>query len=77
MLEYIYHPNEKAHYFCFDCPKSFYALCMSDHSSHDFLDKYDYSKSNNEIVKNIMKNFILSIQEKIIKIIKRNFLIFY
>ena len=36
---------------------------MSDHSSHDFLDKYDYSKSNNEIVKNIMKNFILSIQE--------------
>jgi hypothetical protein len=50
---------------------------MSDHSSHDFLDKYDYSKSNNEIVKNIMKNFILSIQEKIIKIIKRKFLIFY
>ena len=36
---------------------------MSDHSSHDFLDKHDYSKSNNEIVKNIMKNFILSIQE--------------
>ena len=63
MLECIYHPNENAHYFCFDCSKSFCALCMSDHSSHDFLDKYDYSKSNNEIVKNIMKNFILSIQE--------------
>ena len=63
MLECIYHPNENAHYFCFDCSKSFCALCMSDHSSHDFLDKYDYSKSNEEIVKNLMKNFILSIQE--------------
>ena len=54
----------------------FLSLCISEFSSHEFLDKYDYPKSNNEIAKKIMQNFILSIPENN-KHRKKNFLIFY
>lgn len=64
MLECNNHFNENAHYYCFDCMKSFCALCIEDHTTHDFLDKYDYSKSNKEIVEGIIKNFLMNLRQK-------------
>lgn len=61
MLECQNHLSENAHYYCFDCQKSFCSLCIEEHSTHDYLDKYDYSKSNEDIVDNIMKNFLFEI----------------
>ena len=75
MLECSNHFNENAHYYCFDCMKSFCALCIEEHSTHDFLDKYDYSKSNKEIVEGIIKNFILSLKQSANEQCKNNAMI--
>ena len=64
MLECYNHFNENAHYYCFDCMKSFCALCVEEHTTHDFLDKYDYSKTNKEIVEGIIKNFVMNLRQK-------------
>ena len=64
MLECPFHPNENAHFFCLNCHLSFCALCIEKHSTHEFLDKYDFSRSNEEIVKTIIRNVLALIQEK-------------
>ena len=64
MLECNLHPRENAHFFCLNCNLSFCALCIDKHVSHDFLDKYDFSKSKQEIVKTILKNILGKIKEK-------------
>ena len=64
MLECNLHPRENAHFFCLNCNLSFCALCIDKHVSHDFLDKYDFSKSKQEIVKTILRNMLGMIKEK-------------
>ena len=64
MLECNFHPNENAHFYCLNCNISFCALCIDKHTSHEFLDKYDFSKSKQEIVKNILRNMLALIKEK-------------
>ena len=64
MLECNIHPRENAHFFCLNCNLSFCALCIDKHVSHDFLDKYDFSKSKQEIVKTILRNMLGMIKEK-------------
>ena len=64
MLECYLHPRENAHFFCLNCNLSFCALCIEKHVSHDFLDKYDFSKSKQEIVKTILRNMLVLIKEK-------------
>ena len=64
MLECNIHPRENAHFFCLNCNSSFCALCIDKHVSHDFLDKYDFSKSKQEIVKTILRNMLGMIKEK-------------
>ena len=64
MLECNLHPRENAHFFCLNCNLSFCALCIDKHLTHDFLDKYDLSKSKQEIVKTILRNMLALIKEK-------------
>ena len=64
MLECNLHPRENAHFFCLSCNLSFCALCIDKHLTHDFLDKYDFSKSKQEIVKTILRNMLAMIKEK-------------
>ena len=64
MLECNLHPHENAHFYCLNCDISFCALCIEKHTSHDFLDKYDFSKSKQEIAKTIIRNLFALIQEK-------------
>ena len=64
MLECNLHPRENAHFFCLNCNLSFCALCIEKHLAHDFLDKYDFSKSKQEIVKTILRNMLAMIKEK-------------
>ena len=64
MLECNLHPHENAHFYCLNCNISFCALCIDKHISHDFLDKYDFSKSKQEIVKTILRNMLALIKEK-------------
>ena len=64
MLECNLHPHENAHFYCLKCNISFCALCIEKHISHDFLDKYDFSKSKQEIVKSILRNMLALIKEK-------------
>ena len=64
MLECNLHPHENAHFFCLNCNLSFCALCIDKHISHEFLDKYDFSKSKQEIVKTILRNMLALIKEK-------------
>ena len=64
MLECNLHPSENAHFFCLNCNLSFCALCIEKHLTHDFLDKYDFSKSKQEIVKTILRNMLALIKEK-------------
>ena len=64
MLECDAHFNENAHFYCADCNLSFCALCIENHSAHEFIDKYDYTKSKSEIVKGILKSLVGSLQEK-------------
>ena len=64
MLECNFHPNENAHFYCLNCNLSFCALCIDKHISHEFLDKYDFSKSKQEIVKTILRNMLALIKEK-------------
>ena len=64
MLECNLHPRENAHFFCLKCNLSFCALCIDKHLTHDFLDKYDFSKSKQEIVKTILRNMLAMIKEK-------------
>ena len=64
MLECNLHPRENAHFFCLSCNLSFCALCIDKHLTHDFLDKYDFSKSKQEIVKSILRNMLAMIKEK-------------
>ncbi len=64
MLECNSHPNENAHFYCLNCNISFCALCIDKHISHEFLDKYDFSKSKQEIVKTILRNMLALIKEK-------------
>ena len=64
MLECNLHPRENAHFFCLNCNLSFCALCIDKHLTHDFLDKYDFSKSKQEIVKTILRNMLAMIKEK-------------
>ena len=64
MLECNLHPHENAHFYCLNCNLSFCALCIEKHISHEFLDKYDFSKSKQEIVKTILRNMLALIKEK-------------
>ena len=64
MLECNLHPHENAHFYCLNCNLSFCALCIDKHISHEFLDKYDFSKSKQEIVKTILRNMLALIKEK-------------
>ena len=64
MLECNLHPRENAHFYCLNCNLSFCALCIDKHLTHDFLDKYDFSKSKQEIVKTILRNMLAMIKEK-------------
>ena len=64
MLECNLHPRENAHFYCLNCNLSFCALCIDKHLTHDFLDKYDFSKSKQEIVKSILRNMLALIKEK-------------
>ena len=64
MLECNLHPHENAHFYCLNCNISFCALCIDKHISHEFLDKYDFSKSKQEIVKTILRNMLALIKEK-------------
>ena len=64
MLECNLHPRENAHFFCLSCNLSFCALCIDKHLTHDFLDKYDFTKSKQEIVKSILRNMLAMIKEK-------------
>lgn len=61
MLECPTHLAENAHFYCFNCKISICTLCLEDHHTHDYIDKYDYSKSNEEIVNNIMEEFLQSL----------------
>jgi hypothetical protein len=63
MLECNLHTNENAHFYCFTCNNSFCTLCIEEHHPHDFIDKYEYSKSSEEIVSGIMEDFIISIKK--------------
>jgi gas vesicle protein len=62
MLACNKHNRENAHYFCFACKLSFCTLCLAEHDGHQYIDKYEYSKSSEELVNGIMENFIDSIK---------------
>jgi hypothetical protein len=61
MLECPTHLAENAHFYCFNCKISICTLCLEDHHIHDYIDKYDYSKSNEDIVNSIMEEFLHSL----------------
>jgi len=63
MLECNLHPNENAHFYCFTCKLSFCTLCIDEHHPHDFIDKYEYSKSNEELVNGLIEDCIVSIKK--------------
>jgi hypothetical protein len=63
MLECTIHNRENAHYFCFVCRLSFCTICLQDHKGHDYIDKYEYSKSSEELVNGIMEEFITDIKK--------------
>jgi hypothetical protein len=64
MLACNLHNRENAHYFCFKCKLSFCTLCLSDHhKGHDYIDKYEYSKSSEELVNGIMEAFITDLKK--------------
>jgi hypothetical protein len=63
MLECPTHLAENAHFYCFNCKISICTLCLEDHHIHDYIDKYDYSKSNEEIVNSIMEEFLQSLSK--------------
>ena len=58
-LDYGYCPKHKGKYllfYCYDCKKNFCSECLSEHNSHNYIEKNDYLQSSKILIDKIFGN---------------------